>query len=40
MEYIVKPFGFSLRDISNAVGFGVIAGLIGDICVGTAIKKT
>jgi FLVCR family feline leukemia virus subgroup C receptor-related protein len=40
MEYIVSPFGFKLIDISNAVGLGVLAGLIGDICVGTAIKKT
>lgn len=40
MEYIVKPFDFKLKDISNAVGLGVLAGLIGDISVGTAIKKT
>lgn len=40
MEYIVKPFDFQLKDISNAVGLGVLAGLIGDICVGISIKKT
>jgi FLVCR family feline leukemia virus subgroup C receptor-related protein len=40
MEYIVKPFDFKLKDISNAVGLGVLAGVIGDVCVGTAIKKT
>lgn len=40
MEYIIRPFGFDLKDISNAVGLGVLAGLIGDVCVGTAVKKT
>lgn len=40
MEYIIKPFGYTLSDISNAVGLGVLAGLLGDICVGLAIKKT
>ena len=40
MESFVAPFGFSMADQSNAVGLGVIAGLIGDLTVGTAIKKT
>ena len=38
MEYIVKPFDFKLKDISDAVGLGVLAGLIGDVSVGYAIK--
>ena len=40
MEYITHPFGFSLKDISNCIGLGVIAGLIGDLVVGGAVKKT
>ncbi|CAD8159110.1 unnamed protein product [Paramecium octaurelia] len=40
MEYFISPFDYSLKDQSNLVLVGVIAGLIGDICVGTAIKKT
>ncbi|CAD8051477.1 unnamed protein product [Paramecium primaurelia] len=39
MEYLIKPFDYTLMDQSNLVLVGVIAGLIGDICVGTAIKK-
>ncbi|CAD8071817.1 unnamed protein product [Paramecium sonneborni] len=39
MEYLIKPFDYTLMDQSNLVLAGVIAGLIGDICVGTAIKK-
>lgn len=40
MEYVVHPFDYSLEDISNCVVVGVISGLIGDITVGTIVKKT
>ncbi|CAD8134606.1 unnamed protein product [Paramecium pentaurelia] len=40
MEYLISPFDYSLKDQSNLVFVGVIAGLIGDICVGTAIKRS
>lgn len=40
MEYFINPFGMTPKDQSNAVGLGVLAGLIGDLCVGTAIKET
>jgi hypothetical protein len=40
MEYIVEPFGYSLHDISNCIGLGVIGGLLGDLTVGYFLKKT
>ncbi|CAD8051186.1 unnamed protein product [Paramecium sonneborni] len=40
MKYFISPFNYTLKDQSNLVLVGVIAGLIGDVCVGTAIKKT
>lgn len=40
MEYIVKPFGFSLNDISNTVLMGMVAGLIGDLSIGYVVKRT
>lgn len=39
MEYVVKPFGFTLVEISNLVGVGVVAGLAGDILVGSISKS-
>jgi len=39
MEYIVRPFGFTLEEISNLIGVGVVAGILGDIIVGGTAKK-
>lgn len=39
MEYVVKPFGYKLSDISNVILVGVIAGLMGDVVVGSLVKK-
>ena len=40
MEYITHPFHFTLSDISNCIGLGVIAGLLGDLVIGGTVKKT
>lgn len=40
MEYITKPFNFTLEDNSNTVLMGMVAGLVGDLSVGYAVKKT
>ncbi|CAD8172373.1 unnamed protein product [Paramecium octaurelia] len=39
MEFVVKPFGYNLEQISNVILVGVIAGLIGDVVVGSFVKK-
>ena len=39
MEFIVQPYHFGLSEISNLIGLGVIAGLLGDLIVGTLVKK-
>ena len=40
MGFIVKPFDFSVDEISNGIILGVIAGLIGDLTVGYIVKRT
>jgi FLVCR family feline leukemia virus subgroup C receptor-related protein len=40
MEYIVKPFDFSLTDISNCILIGVMSGLMGDLIIGYIVKRT
>ena len=39
MEYVVKPFNYNLAEISNVILVGVCAGLLGDVVVGSVVKK-
>ena len=39
LEYILKPFDYSLTDISNLYAIGVVAGLLGDLLMGYSVKR-